>query len=143
MSLLDLTSVKTNSFAPIPEGKYLVVSDEAEIKSNKAGTGEMIAVKFRVIQGEHEGKMLFENYNIKHENQRAVEIALSKVKDFMLSAGAKSFVLNTATDLVGLKAVAVVKHRKDQNGETRASISYFKPVGDAPEPAKDFGDLPF
>jgi len=142
MSFLDATNAKENNFAPLPEGEYLVVSDFAEVKDNSAGTGEIMKVTYRVLLPlEYEGRKVFDNMSIRHTNQMAVEIALSKIKSFLKAAGAKSLKLETVGDYCGYKAIAVIKHR-EFNGNKQASISYFKAPGVMPVETSE-SDLPF
>ena len=125
--MFDLTQVKENSFGVIPEGLYSVVSEEAKVKSTKSGTGEYINVKFRVAEGEHEGKFLYTMFNTKNDNPKAVEIGLGQLKTFLKVANAKDpNQLKDVADLVGYKAIAVVKIKNDSYGEGNV-ISYFKP----------------
>lgn len=73
---------KIGDFTPIPRGEYLAQVVESEIKmtkkakeSGKPADGQFISLKFKIIQGESEGRILFTNLNIINPNQQAVEIA--------------------------------------------------------------------
>lgn len=127
MSLnLDLSNAKESTgFDPIPSGQYFVLVDEATVKSTKAGTGEFIAVKFRVLEGPSEGRFIFESYNIKNPNPQAVEIALGKLRGFMRLAGAKELKLNSASDLLGMRCDAVVKIKEEVGYGPKNVISHF------------------
>lgn len=124
---LDMTNVKAAGPMLIDPGTYEVISDEAEIKDSKSG-GQYINVKYKVVSGKFEGSYLFNMFNIKNSNQKAVEIGLGQLKAFMVAANIKNEKLSSPTELVGYKALAVVKHRQDDYG-TKAVISYFKPIG--------------
>ena len=123
---LDLTNVKENSFEPIPSGTYYVICDESEVKTTKDGTGEYINIKFKILSGEHEGRAVFNMFNIKNKNEKAVNIGIGQLKTFMKCAGETNMILKSPLDLIGLRCDAVVKVKTDEYGD-KAVISYFKP----------------
>lgn len=125
---LNLDAVKESTFEPIPPGQYVVQLAEAAIKETKSMTGEYINAKYLIVEGPSEGRSLFHMFNIKNDNPKAVEIGLSQLKSFMKCAGKTTFNLSSVSDLLGLKAIAVVKTRTDDFGE-KSVISFFKPVG--------------
>jgi len=63
------------SFEPIPAGWYTAMITQSEMKPTKNGAGEYLQLRLDVIDGEHEGRVLFDRLNLKNENQTAVEIA--------------------------------------------------------------------
>lgn len=125
---LDLSNVKEQSFGIIPQGTYPVIVDDAEVKETKDGTGEYINLKLKVIEGEGTGKFIFTMFNIKNKNQKAVDIGLGQLKSFLSCIGVDNTKLSDVTTLVGYKAMAVIKHKKDDyTGGEKAVVSYFKP----------------
>lgn len=139
MSFLDFSDAKESSFELIPEGQYLVKVEDAEVKDTKSGTGQYINVKFKVCGGKHDGKVLFHMFNIKNDNAKAVEIGLGQLKMFFKCAGKTEFQLQTVSDLCGMIASALVKHKSDSYGD-KAVISYFKQPSTMPATAG--GDAP-
>ena len=126
---LDLTNVEEQQgFGLIPEGTYPVIVDDAVVKSTKSGTGEYINVTYRVLDGPSKGRTLFHMFNIKNDNAKAVEIGLGQLKTFMKCSGQKEMTLKGALDLVGLRCLAVIKIKKDDQYGDKNSISYFKPM---------------
>lgn len=132
-TLFDFEPVKESSFAPIPPGEYNIISDDVTLKDTKSG-GEALNIKFRVLDGPHEGRFIFANYNIKNDNPKAVEIALGQLKSFIRLSGAPMQVQNW-TDLVGYKVKAVVKVQVSEQYGDQARISYFKAMSDSEQPA--------
>lgn len=116
MSLVDLTNVSATDEL-LPAGQYNVSVEKAEVKETKSGTGQYINVTFTIIGGENNGRKLFHMFNIKNENAKAVEIGLSQLKSFMLAAGAKSFAIDSVTQLHGLYASAKVVRTSDSYGD--------------------------
>lgn len=139
MSFLDLTNVKETSFEPVPQGTYLVIADDVELRDTKAGDGQYLNVKFKILDGEQDGRMVYHRFNIKNKNEKATNIGLSQLRSFMRLSGRSDMALQSPLDLVGMRCLAVVKHKTDDYG-TKAEISYFKEVKKV---AQDMGDLPF
>lgn len=127
MSFLNLSGVKENTFELLPEGEYTVICDSAEVKDTKSGTGAYINAKMMVTSGPYEGRSLFTMFNIKNDAPKAAEIGLAQLKTFLKCAGQSGEKLESVSDLIGLTANAVVKHKTDSYGE-KANISYFKPA---------------
>lgn len=63
------------TFEIIPEGWYAAELVKSDYKETKAGDGHYIALQFRILDGEHKGRMIFTNLNIDNKNPAAVEIA--------------------------------------------------------------------
>ena len=125
---LDFSKIKSASnFEPVPAGEYTVISDDAELKSTKDGTGAYVNMKLKIIGGDEEGRFIFTMFNVQNKNEKAVEIGLSQLKSFMKCAGIDEGKLKNAVALVGYKCKAIVKHKTDSFG-TKAVVSYFKPL---------------
>lgn len=141
MALFDLTDVKDSSFDVLPEGTYQVYLDEAKLKDNKAGTGAYINCKFVTL----DGRVLYQMFNTSNPNPTAVKIGLEQLKSFMKCAGRTDFKLNSASELEGLKCLAIVKIKTDSYGE-KNHISYFKPLpnsSETPNSPMELEKLPF
>ena len=63
------------SYEPIPAGWYKVVISAAEEKATKAQTGSYLRLELEVIEGEFQGRKVFDNLNLENTNQTAVDIA--------------------------------------------------------------------
>lgn len=84
--MINLTNVKTTDLEVLPPGKYNAAVTGATIKDTKTG-GQMIAAEFTVTTDGFKGKKVWENYNIKNDNQKAVDIGLSQLKTLCLALG--------------------------------------------------------
>jgi len=138
---IDLSSVKSAGPRTIAAGSYTVIADGAEIKATKAGTGEYISVKFKILGGECNGLTLWHSFNIKNPSVKAVEIGLQQLKQFVQCSGAPEK-LTSPIDLVGYKATAVVKIQSDATYGDKSVIAYFKPAAVENDGDKD-STIPF
>lgn len=118
MSLFDASNVSTTG---VEDGDFVIVVDEAEVKETKSGTGEYINIKWKV---EETGSTFYAMYNIKNQNQKAVDIGLGQLKKMMLAAGAEPKV-SGVDELIGLRVLARLKNKEDDYGD-RVEIKSYK-----------------
>lgn len=81
----NLNEVEVNDFSPLPNGQYFVQVKGCDVKRNKAGTGEYLSVKFEVMNGDHVGRLFFDNITLSNPNKTAVNIGHQNLKKFALA----------------------------------------------------------
>ncbi len=138
-------------FSPIPEGWYLVMASESEMKDTRSGTGEYLQIQFDVVDGEQEGKKLWSRLNVINDNDQAVKIANSELKSIC-----------TAIEFTGklkdseklhnkpLWVKVVLEERNDKPGEMTNRIKnymskakYQKEIGDNGTPEDGEEEAPW
>lgn len=84
---LRRTTMEKKTYEPIPKGEYSVTLKNFEDKKTKKG-GRMIAAAFQVVgEGEHEGRLVFGNYNYENQNSEVAEkIAREQLGKFIAAA---------------------------------------------------------
>lgn len=65
----------TQTFDPIPAGKYPMSFTESEMKPTKNGDGQYLQLVAEVLDGEYRGRKVWERLNLVNRNPTAVEIA--------------------------------------------------------------------
>ena len=75
------------NYDPIPEGEYTLRALEAVEKTTAKGDGEYIKVKFEVVKGEHEGRLLWQNFNTVNPNAKAQQIGRGQLKAWATACG--------------------------------------------------------
>lgn len=113
-------------FQPLPEGKYKVMVNDSDIKPNKAGTGEVLKVVFKVIEGPYENRLLFHYFNIKHTNSKAEDIGLAQLSSLCRASGLEK-PINDSEELHGRRSIVNVK-QEEYNGKTTNKIDSFYPL---------------
>ena len=84
----DLTEVKESTgYAPIPAGEYIAMVISEQMKTTQSGNGEYLALQIQIIEGEYEGRKVFENLNIFNANEQAQQIARSNLKSLGIACG--------------------------------------------------------
>lgn len=75
------------SYDPIPEGEYTLKALEAEEKATSRGDGSYIKVKFEVVKGEYEGRLLWQNFNINNPSEKAQRIGRQQLVAWATACG--------------------------------------------------------
>lgn len=109
-------------YQPIPDGWYQLESKDAVERKNKSNDGSHLSVVFTVLGGPHEGRLLWENFNIDNPNPTAQQIGLGELKRFMAAGGLAK--LSAVEDLNGL--VVWAKVATDRKDPTRNLIKAYR-----------------
>ena len=137
----DANTVEPNAgFTPLPAGKYLAVITEDEMK--ESARGRYLQLKFEVIEGEYNGRLLWARLNLEHENPKAVQIARGDLSAICRAVGVMQ--LRDSCELLNIPLVITVRCKNDATtGEIRNEIKGYEPknavaanVAPAPQTAK-------
>ena len=110
----DPNSVEPASdFDLLPTGKYPVIIESAELKTNSKGTGQYIALAMAVLDGPAKGRKVWDNINIFHQNEKAQEIARKEFAALGQSIGVTN--ISNTDQLLQQMTVAHVKVKDDLN----------------------------
>lgn len=85
---------KPAEFELIPAGVYPAIVTASEIKPTKDATGQMLALTWQIVDGQHKGRIVFQNLNIVNKNPKAVEIANGELSAICKAMG----LVNTVQD---------------------------------------------
>ena len=66
-------------FNVIPAGKYKSRIVKSEMKKTKDGTGTILVMQEKVVEGQHKGSILFIRLNLVNKNDQAVQIAQNEL----------------------------------------------------------------
>lgn len=123
----------TSGFEPIPAGDYVVAIADAELCDTKAGTGQYIKLRLDVTGPTHQGRVLFDNLNIRNPNPKAEEIARQQLGAIMRATGLAA--LQDTDQLIGGQmSVKVTVKQSDQYGPGN-EIKGYKSASGSPAPA--------
>tara|TARA_R110000823_G_scaffold31775_5_gene90062 strand:- start:349 stop:831 length:483 start_codon:yes stop_codon:yes gene_type:complete len=86
------------SYEPLPSNWYKCVITDTEKKPTKAMTGSYLQLTIEVIEGEYQGRKVFDRLNLKNPNSVAVQIAQSS-----LSSVCRSINVNDPQDSIELR----------------------------------------
>lgn len=120
----------------LPAGVYMAQAIEAELKETQSG-GTMLTFTFEILDGEFQGRRVWERFNYVNANDMAQRIARREMGRFAVAAGMPGFA--DTEDFLWKPVRIDVTIRKDKNGQypDQNSIKKFLPVdgGGAPQAA--------
>lgn len=102
------------SFEPIPAGWYTCMITDSEMKPTRNGAGEYLQLRMDVIDGQHEGRVIFDRLNLNNQNQTAVEIAQRQLSAICRAVGVMT--PNDSTELHDKPLSVKVSIRPAGNG---------------------------
>lgn len=114
---VDLGAVPENDL--LPAGDYAIQCVSVELKTTKDGYGKFIAAQFEVLTGDRKGKRIFQNFNIKNNNQQAVDIALRSIKQWVRACGGtgtEQLTMKLLNSMQGKEIFAAIGASKPKDG---------------------------
>lgn len=75
------------AFETLPEGEYLVMVADSEMKPTNAKDGEYLNLTLEVLEGPYKGRIVFDRLNLVNKNAKAVEIAQRQLSQICHAVG--------------------------------------------------------
>lgn len=76
-----------DSFDPIPPDKYVAMIVESDIADTKSAGGKRLAITWQIVDGEYEGRKVFDNVNLQNASTQAVEIGQRQLATICRAVG--------------------------------------------------------
>lgn len=123
----------------LPEGNTLIPADwyfatiiEADLRMTKAGTGQYIAIKYRIDGPSKANRTIYGNINIRNQNPTAEEIGKRDLGNLMRAIGAAK--LRGTDDLLNKQlSIRITVRQNDQRGDEN-EIRGYKAIEGSPAP---------
>ena len=128
----DATSVEpTTAYELLPAGKYRAQIVESEMRVTKNGMGQFLWLMLDIIEGQYQGRKLFDQLNLVNSNPQTVEIAQRTLSAICHATG--KLQVNDSVDLhlVPMTIQVGVKPPKDGYSE-KNTIRYLVPEKTTP-----------
>ena len=118
-----------DDFTPLPAGQYKVIIIADELKTTKAGNGSYLQLTMQVVEGEHEGRRLFDRLNLDNPNQETVDIANRTLASIGRAVG--RMVIRNSQELhdIPMMVKVVVKPAKGDFGASNEIKGYISLTG--------------
>ena len=97
--ILEPTENEERSFEPLPDGWYKAAVMDEELRTSAAGN-EMLYMNFEITEPEHEGRRVWNNFNLWHPKPDVVEIAQRQFSDLARACGLSN--CRDSEELIGL-----------------------------------------
>lgn len=132
-SVDQLPQGDNGNFEPLPAGWYTATITGAELRETKAGTGNYIAVRYDITGPTHQGRVVWQNLNIRNPNPKAEEIGHQQLGDLMRATGVGKI---TDTDqLIGGSCQIKLSIRKDDQYGDSNEVKACKAISGSAAPA--------
>jgi hypothetical protein len=139
------------SFEPIPVGDYVLVIEDSELKPSKAalkdadGNADLplesyhslrLNLKFKVVGGDYDGRIIFNGLNIKNPNAQAVEISQKELATICRAVGKVNIRDSAELHGIPMKGKVGIKAASAQYDAQNVIKSYAKFDGVMPQSTK-------
>lgn len=126
---------RENNYELLPAGWYVAQITDSEIVDLKSGNGKAIKLTFDVLSEGYRGRKIWAQLNVRHNKQRAEQIAQQQLRELCDSLGIVR--MNDTAELHNKPIQIKVKVRKSDNPqyEDQNDISGYKAAGGASAPS--------
>jgi hypothetical protein len=133
-STFDASSVDpTMPFEALPPGRYLVQIVASEMRPTKDGAGQYLWLELDVLEGEYQGRKLFDRLNLVNPNPTAVEIAQRTLSAICHAIGKMQ--VQDSDELHLIPMMVDVKVRPPKNGYDASNKVRYLPLEEtSPQP---------
>lgn len=73
------------AFDPVPAGNYVAVITDSEIKPTRSGRA--LKLTFRIVEGQHNNRLIWANLNVENQSAQAQEIAQKQLSALCHAVG--------------------------------------------------------
>lgn len=90
MALLQFNAQQVSpesEFSPLPAGVYVAQVVESDVKPTKSGTGHYLQLTWKVLDGQHAGRLVFDRLNIANQNETATRIGQQQLSQLCHAVG--------------------------------------------------------
>ena len=123
----DATKVEPlrEGYDALPAGKYQAVIVHSEQKTTNAGNGEYLKLQIKIEGGTYDGRIVFDNLNLKNPSDQAVAIAKGTLSSICRAVNVLS--PKDSSDLHG-KTLTVRIGCREYNGQVQNEVKGYGPA---------------
>jgi hypothetical protein len=122
-----------NEYQQIPAGRYTMVVTETDLmltkkakEANDAKLGQYIKVKFQIVSGEFQNRVIFQNFNVVNANPKAVEIGQQQFRNLLECCGITK--ITDTSEIHQKVVVADIKNTPDNGYGVGVDVKRYYPV---------------
>lgn len=119
------------SLDPVPAGVYAVEIVESDVVDTKSGTGRMVKLTHKIMEGSYEGRLIWDNINFRNENEVAQRIGQQAIAELCAACGHRGPLRDTEL-LHGIPMKIRVTIQEDKSGQygPRNNVRNYMPYDD-------------
>lgn len=123
----DASSVDpATAYEVLPAGRYQVQIVESDLRVTKDGTGQYLWLMMDILEGEYQGRKVFDQLNLVNRNAQTVEIAQRTLSAICHATGKMQVSDSEELHLIAMTITVTVEPPKNGYGE-RNRIRYLTP----------------
>jgi hypothetical protein len=126
------------AFDVLPPGDYKVQIVQSDMVQNKAGTGQYLWLEMDIVDGEYQGRKVWDRLNLVNPNQQAQDIAQRQLSAICHAIGQLSVQDSEELHFKTFVAQVKVKPRQD-TGENTNEVKGYKPADEQRQAAPASG----
>lgn len=111
-------------FGVMPEGVYELIVNQSEVKVPSSGKGEMLSLEMEVLDGEFKGRKVWENFTLKNDNEKAVQIGRGKLSSLCRALGVMQLTDSQQLHFIPFQAKLKVRPAKGEYQARNEVASY-------------------
>ena len=100
-------------FDPVPAGKYIAALTASEMKSTKKADGSYLELEFTIIEGDCQGRKVWDRLCLNHPNSQTVKIARGNLSALCRAIGVMQPKDSVELHNLPLQITVKLKKRKD------------------------------
>jgi len=109
------------AFEPVPAGKYIAAITASEMKPTKKGDGSYLELEFTILEGDCQGRKVWDRLCITHPNQQTVKIARGNLSAICRAIGVMQ--PKDSVELHNVPMLVTIKlKRRDDTGELNNEV---------------------
>ena len=109
---------------PVPAGWYAVMIEEIKVKPTKSGTGYILELDLQVVDGEFNGRHMWDRITLRNQSQKAEQIGLRQFSALCRAAGVLT--VKDSSQLKDKVVMAKAKVEHQEGYEPQNKISGYK-----------------
>ena len=114
------------AFEPVPAGKYIAAITASEMKPTKRGDGTYLELEFTILEGDCQGRKVWDRLCITHPNQQTVKIARGNLSAICRAVGVMQPKDSVELHNLPIEITVKLKKRTD-NDELTNEIKGYEP----------------
>ena len=122
----------STAFEPVPAGKYIAAITASEMKPTKKADGSYLELEFTILEGDCQGRKVWDRLCITHPNQQTVKIARGNLSAICRAVGVMQPKDSVELHNLPLEITVKLKKRTD-NDELANEIKGYEPKNSAEE----------
>ena len=71
----------------IPDGEYTALIEKSEIRDTKAGNGRYLELTWRILEGDHENRLVWQRVTLENPSEKAVQFGKRRLSSICFSVG--------------------------------------------------------